>query len=455
MTAADIALNNARLAVANGDVSGASVICRTILEAAPNDPGALILLSEIAETAGQYDLARRFLKQLINAYPDDASYWTVLSKHLDRTGGGGIYDLIPPAGIRDGATYALREDSSAIASTARSDPGFPSVPQPSEFPIRASYLLKADDVIVTENFLPVLRGGRVAREGASLFPLRAAAAVPALSVYPEIKAISDGRLWLQSSLPEREVEGEALLLSGGPVGRQNYFHWVIDYLPRLWALELEAVPDNIRLIVNDHLSAVQRDSLIELGIRDSRLIQKRDDETLHCEHLIIPSFLTETGRMSTATVRFLQRLVSDETSEPRRLIYISRRMASSRRLVNEEAVESMLMEFGFDIVIAENLSFIEQVQLFSSAGLIVGPHGGGFANIAFAPATAHILEIATKPHTAVASLAAAGGQPYWSLQSDIVTPAQQIDQTTYRVSLEDLKRLLDHVLAQLPRQREI
>ncbi|MDA0241003.1 MAG: tetratricopeptide repeat protein, partial [Proteobacteria bacterium] len=98
MTTTDPALITARLALATGDVSGASAACRNILEAVPNHAGALILLSEIAETAGQNDLARRFLKQLLRAHPNDGAHWAALSNHLNRTAdGGAVHDLVLPS----------------------------------------------------------------------------------------------------------------------------------------------------------------------------------------------------------------------------------------------------------------------------------------------------------------------------------------------------------------------
>lgn len=462
MTIPENILDNARLAAAAGDVSGAAGICRNILEADPSHIGALTLLSDIAELAGQEELARRFLTQLLRAHPKNDDCWGRLARHLDETeGGGDIVELISPSTPGDGARYSLHRQSTEVASTARTHPSLVPAASPASFSNRATYAIWAEDVTVTENFLPLLQGRRVLSEGASLFSLRLATASVAPTVYPEIKALSGGRIWLQSAAPAREISGSALLLSGGPVGRDNYFHWLIDYLPRLWALKVDGVPNDIPLIVNDDLSDVQRDTLSQLGIDPSRLILKRDNETLHCEQLVIPSFLVETGRMSVAVVAFLRRFLAGKgpgtgngkEASGSRLVYISRRFAGRRRLVNEDAVEQMLSERGFEVVVAENLSFEDQVALFATARMVAGPHGGGFANIVFAPSTANVLEIATKPHTALASLAAAGGQPYWSLQAN---PAggdipENVDTAAYEVNLADLARLVDHVVQQLPR----
>jgi hypothetical protein len=43
-----------------------------------------------------------------------------------------------------------------------------------------------------------------------------------------------------------------------------------------------------------------------------------------------------------------------------------------------------LESYGFDSYVLEDLSFYEQVDLFSSAEIVVGPHGAGFTNTIFA-----------------------------------------------------------------------
>lgn len=78
--------------------------------------------------------------------------------------------------------------------------------------------------------------------------------------------------------------------------------------------------------------------------------------------------------------------VSDETRENdfSKRILISRADADRRRIVNRDELEDTLSSRGFETYIPGELSFEEQVELFSQAETVVAPHGAGLANLLFA-----------------------------------------------------------------------
>jgi capsular polysaccharide biosynthesis protein len=65
-------------------------------------------------------------------------------------------------------------------------------------------------------------------------------------------------------------------------------------------------------------------------------------------------------------------------------VYVSRSGAVERRVLNENEVMNVLSEYGFERYCLENQSLSENVQLFSQADLVVGPHGAGLTDIIFA-----------------------------------------------------------------------
>jgi capsular polysaccharide biosynthesis protein len=76
---------------------------------------------------------------------------------------------------------------------------------------------------------------------------------------------------------------------------------------------------------------------------------------------------------------------SDRLERPER-IYISRRGTDSfRKLLNEAEIEVVAERLGFKIVRTEDYSFDDQVAMFSGARVVLGPHGAGMTNAAFAP----------------------------------------------------------------------
>jgi hypothetical protein len=78
--------------------------------------------------------------------------------------------------------------------------------------------------------------------------------------------------------------------------------------------------------------------------------------------------------------------------EKNRLIYINRRNAKIRRILNEDALEHELEKRGFESVAMEKISFADQLRLWAEAKLVVSPHGAGLSNMIFSDAP-KIVEI--------------------------------------------------------------
>ena len=66
-------------------------------------------------------------------------------------------------------------------------------------------------------------------------------------------------------------------------------------------------------------------------------------------------------------------------------IFIDRSLSSFKhsQIINLEEVQNLLKEKSFDIVKLENLSFDEQIYVFSNAKIVVGAHGAGLTNLCF------------------------------------------------------------------------
>lgn len=79
-------------------------------------------------------------------------------------------------------------------------------------------------------------------------------------------------------------------------------------------------------------------------------------------------------------------------------IYISRSQARARKITNEQKLLEVLKKYNFEIYLLENLSFEEQIDLFSRTKNIVAPHGAGLTNIVFTKNTINILELENELH---------------------------------------------------------
>jgi capsular polysaccharide biosynthesis protein len=74
-------------------------------------------------------------------------------------------------------------------------------------------------------------------------------------------------------------------------------------------------------------------------------------------------------------------------------IYVSRFGARARRMLNEQALVDALKPLGFRIIAGEGLSFADQVRTFANANFIIGAHGAGLVNAAFARPNSTLFEL--------------------------------------------------------------
>ncbi|MBF9236265.1 glycosyltransferase family 61 protein [Hymenobacter sp. BT683] len=204
------------------------------------------------------------------------------------------------------------------------------------------------------------------------------------------------QLYFEEPVP---VAGTVLsLLAGGGAAMGNYYHWLIDSVPRLHLVREAGLFAEIDyfLVYDKHCSFV-RESLLALGIRPEQLIDVATHRHLRAEQLLVTSPVRGNGRHLPFWLGpFLRRAylpasLTGARFSPR--VFISRRDAAMRRLLNESAVEEVLREFNFHSYVLSDLSFAEKVHLFSGAHALIGMLGAGMTNLVFATPGTPVLEL--------------------------------------------------------------
>lgn len=201
----------------------------------------------------------------------------------------------------------------------------------------------------------------------------------------------------------------------------NYAHWLMDSLPRLAAIDFQL--SEMPVLLPRGAKAFHYDSLRALGIRQA--IEMPADcvtvEKLRC--------VSAASRTGFPRAEFIQRLrqkfrENSAANTPPRRLYVSREL-SSRRVVNEEEVFAIFRSHGFEKVLCEELTFDEQLSLFSSAEMIAGPHGAGIYNLLFARPGATIIEFYNplRWDSAAARISSLLGFEHWHMYGDDVGDA--------------------------------
>jgi capsular polysaccharide biosynthesis protein len=218
----------------------------------------------------------------------------------------------------------------------------------------------------------------------------------------------------------------------------NYYHWTVDQLAQLQALERwkrghpSVQPE---ILVSDTGPAFRTAMLEHLGVLP---VTRWKGGRLAVRRLLVASI---PGNRIAASPRSLQwlreRMLTNAGVEPHtgsdagRRLYVGRAPGGWRSIVNANEVESALEDVGFDVVRPERLSFVEQVRLFAGASSIVGQHGAGLTNCLYAPRASVVELIGTYGGAEYYSICASLGLPYRAVVcdtrgDDIVVPVPDL-----------------------------
>lgn len=170
----------------------------------------------------------------------------------------------------------------------------------------------------------------------------------------------------------------------------GYCHWITESLVRLLHI---SNPNDKVLLIPENYPSFAFESLEILGVRKIQKIPSNSNFWLR--RLEIPenpwSGYSNPMHLRVLRERFFDKLGIVPSAQ--RLIYISRRYATRRKVANEEALIPILGRYGIEVVYPEQLSFKEQISLFARTKLIVSIHGAGLTNMLFMPSGGYVLEL--------------------------------------------------------------
>jgi hypothetical protein len=200
----------------------------------------------------------------------------------------------------------------------------------------------------------------------------------------------------------------------------NYAHWLMEALPKLDILK--SLNNEFKVIVPSNPYPFILSSLSLLGIPKERIVAA-NFQVISVDNLILAHAAQRTGvpnKVHLGNIRNkLKCAVLGEhhsATMGQRLVYISRSRAS-RGLINEVEIRPILDKYGFETLICEDLSFEDQVKIFSEAKVVLGPHGAGIYNQIFCHPGATIIEIYNKDYWYRSSLSVSNimGHIHWHI----------------------------------------
>jgi hypothetical protein len=177
----------------------------------------------------------------------------------------------------------------------------------------------------------------------------------------------------------------------------GYYHWLTESLPRALILKNRypaAIP-----ILPDKKYTGYIDTLKALGFKKVAFFP--DETNLRVDNPIITSCPSEFGTTApellvevSRRIRFHYGLASD--ADRSLIVYVSRRKARGRFVLNETEVLRSISHFATQVVCFEDMSFREQVALLSRTKVLIGIHGAGLTNMMFMPPGGTVIELLPK-----------------------------------------------------------
>lgn len=176
----------------------------------------------------------------------------------------------------------------------------------------------------------------------------------------------------------------------------NYFHWLLDTLPKLQALDdyESATGNEVTVLVNKTPPGF----VVEMLELFNYPYEQLQSHHYHAKKLVVPTNRRQNGFPFPHSLEYLKEMVGVEKLVSPKL-YISRKKAPTRRLENEDELCDYLLKQGYACILPEDMSFAEQMGVFLCSESIISTHGAGLANMIWSRNRPKVIEIVTPAYT--------------------------------------------------------
>lgn len=211
---------------------------------------------------------------------------------------------------------------------------------------------------------------------------------------------------IKQSSPTK-IPGKVLVLTR--IDTDCYGHWIGEILGRLAIIQQYNIEYD--WIYTPYDKPYIKETLELLGVDSSKIITPYLDYFhIQADELLVPSLTVRrvsdnyTPHYCTMYCpkwvitwlrdRFIPQALSKYSQQSYcNKIFISREDSYQRKMLNEDEVFSLFEKKGFKKYTLAEMSFLEQVMLFSQATCIVSAHGSGLTNLIFCNPNAKVIEL--------------------------------------------------------------
>ena len=170
----------------------------------------------------------------------------------------------------------------------------------------------------------------------------------------------------------------------------NYYRNLITFLPRIFFISDKKINLAIHRNTSNKFRNFLKKILVSLEIKLNKFIYL-DDDFYFFNKSQIPQFFYKKH-----SIQILNQLLAIKNIHKTTRLYVTRKNASSRKIINESDLIDILKSKNFQIIDTDNMEINEQIKIFSSAEIVISSTGSALANIVFCKEGTKILEIRPK-----------------------------------------------------------
>lgn len=218
--------------------------------------------------------------------------------------------------------------------------------------------------------------------------------------YESLKYIDKNNVALVMSINSKQTIEEAIFLIG--FASSNYYHFTVEILSRLKYIDFFEEYRQMPLLIDKVVFDIPqfRELLQTMNKYKHPIIPIQRQQRYKVKKLIFPAYntwmpinvkdnedlISKDFMVANSGIEYVRNTVlKDNIAEGDRRIFVSRKNYNNQRLVNEIEVVELFKQYDFEIIYPEDLSFHEQVEIFSRAKYVAGASGAAFTNIIYCP----------------------------------------------------------------------
>ena len=176
----------------------------------------------------------------------------------------------------------------------------------------------------------------------------------------------------------------------------NYYHFFVDVLTMMEALDLANIPDSVPVIVPNNYTTVSYVKQYEtiMGPFKRKIIIMDKVSKIRVRKLFIAKEPLFSPITLIAPHKLIEKVVGKNTPTFPERIFVTRYPKFKRTLRNNSEIAAFLEGRGYTVIEASDYTLAEQVQLFNKARYIVSIHGASLTNLLFCkPGQVKLVEL--------------------------------------------------------------